>query len=92
MPTKPEICTKEEFKEIQNEISFKHFVHVNSDSVSHREETKPVFFKKKKKKHSCKWLNEYELPKASFLRSFLRVTFSPQFISLEGSPVRLKNV
>ena len=30
MSTKPEIC-KDEFKEITNEIPFKHFVHVNSD-------------------------------------------------------------
>ena len=31
MSTKPEICTKDEFEETENEISFKHFVHVNSD-------------------------------------------------------------
>ena len=43
------------------------------------------------KQEFCKWLNEYELHKASFLRSFLRVTFSLHFISLDGSPVRLKS-
>ena len=26
-----EICTKDEFLEIENEIPFKHFVHVNYD-------------------------------------------------------------
>ena len=33
MSTKPEICAKDKFKEIANEILFKHFVHVNSDVV-----------------------------------------------------------
>ena len=31
MFTKPEVCIKDEFKEIANAIPFKHFVHVNSD-------------------------------------------------------------
>ena len=31
MFTKPEVCIKDEFREIANEIPFKHFVHVNSD-------------------------------------------------------------
>ena len=31
MSTKPEICTKDEFEEIETEIPLKHFVHVNSD-------------------------------------------------------------
>lgn len=91
MSTKPEICTKDdEFKEYKTK--FRLNISFTLTLTLFPTGTKRNLFFQKRKKHFCKWLNEYDLHKASFLRSFLRVTFSPHFISLDGSPVRLKNV